>query len=134
MTVELKGLEEVLKNLEEKLGPKKVDRVVKKTLNDAGEDFRKGLAKAVSSYKDTGATEDEVVVSNARKQGGKHIVKAGWAGPKKRYKLVHLSEFGYVRWGKRYSPRGSGVIRQYIDVGGKQYELKVRRGLEELLR
>lgn len=134
MTVEIRGLEELLKNMEDKLGERKVTRVVNKTLNEAGEEFKDGLAKAVSSYRDTGATEAEVVRGRSSKRGGNHTLRVGWAGPMKRYKLVHLNEFGYVRWGRRYNPRGMGVIRKYIDTSTGRYVLNVRKGLEEIMR
>lgn len=134
MSVEVKGLDTVLKMMEERLGDRKVSQAVNKALNESGEEFKVGLAKAVSCYKDTGATEEEVVRGRASKRGGSHTVKVGWAGPKNRYKLVHLNEFGYTRWGRTYSPRGMGVIRKYLDVAGKQYILNVRRGLEELTK
>lgn len=139
MSFEIKGVEELLKKMESELGERKVSRVANKALNEAGEEFKEGLAKAVASYSNgsnesTGATADEIVIGRASKRGGRRTVKVGWNGPKKRYKLVHLNEFGYTRWGKTYSPRGSGVIRKYIDVAGQQYILNVRRGLEELAK
>ncbi|MFL2076379.1 HK97 gp10 family phage protein [Marinilactibacillus psychrotolerans] len=134
MSFEIKGVEELLRKMESELGERKVSRIANKALNEAGEEFKEGLAQAVSSYKDTGATADEVVIGRASKRGGRRTVKVGWNGPKQRYKLVHLNEFGYTRWGKTYSPRGSGVIRKYIDVSGKQYILDVRRRLEELTK
>lgn len=133
MTVEIKKLDEVLKNMEDKLGQRKVSRIVNKTLNDAGEEFKEGLAEAVSSYQDTGATVDEVTRGRSSRRGGDYSLRVGWRGPKKRYKLVHLNEFGYVRWGRRYSPRGLGVIRNYIDSATQSYTAEVSRGLEELI-
>lgn len=134
MTVEIKGLDEVLKNMEDQLGDRKVTRIVNSTLNEAGEEFKDGLAKAVSPYRDTGATEEEVVRGRASRRGGAHSLRVGWAGPMKRYKLVHLNEFGYVRWGRRYNPRGMGVIRKYIDSSTGQYVSNVRKGLEEIMK
>lgn len=139
MTVEIKGLDTVIKMMEQELGDRKVRRIVNKTMNDAGDEFKEGLAKAVSSYSNgskesTGATAEEVVRGRASKRGGTHSVKVGWRGPKQRYRLVHLNEFGYVRGGKRHSPRGVGVIRKYIDVSGKEFILNVRKGLEEIVK
>lgn len=134
MSFDIKGVEEVLKNMEDKLGERRVSRIVNKTLNESGEDFKKGLAQAVSSYRHTGATVDEVVRSRSSRRGGNFSLRVGWAGPKKRYKLVHLNEFGYVRWGRRYSPRGMGVIRKHIDTGGRKYLVDVRTGLEEITK
>lgn len=139
MTVELRGMEAVLKAMEKQLGERKMTRVVNKTLNDAGEEFKDGLIKAVSTYSNgskesTGATAEEVVRGRSSKRGGSHSLKVGWSGPKNRYKLVHLNEFGYVRWGRRYNPRGMGVIRKYIDSAGRTYTLNVRKGLEGIVK
>ncbi|MCZ0717832.1 HK97 gp10 family phage protein [Aerococcus kribbianus] len=116
MSINIKGLDKVLKNMEKELGERKISRVQNKAIREAGEPFKEGLKKAVNVYADYGYTRDEVVISDPRKQAdGKRKAKVGWNGPHQRYRLVHLNEFGYTRWNRRYSPPGKGVIRNYID-------------------
>lgn len=134
MSFELKGVDEVLNKLEEQLGERKRNRVVNQTLNDAGEEFKEKFAAGLATYRDTGASYNEVTRSRSSRRGGTFSLRVGLRGPMNRYALLHLNEFGYVRWGRRYSPRGMGVIRQVIDSEGQKYIVDVQRGLEELLR
>lgn len=131
---EIRGIDEVLEKMEEQLGDRRVATIVNKSLNEAGEIFKDGLAEAITSYKDTGATVEETTRSRAsKKSNGVRTVRVGWNGPMKRYKLIHLNEFGYVRWGRRYNPRGMGVIRAYIDKSQKIYLKNVQEGMKELI-
>lgn len=134
MSVNIKGLDKVLAQMEKELGTKKVNRVVNKTLDATGEVLKQKVKSAVSVYKDTGATVDEVVKSKSKKIDGINKVKVGWNGPKQRSKLVHLNEFGYTRNGKRYSPRGKGVIRNTVDEAEGTYIKNMRSGLKEIIK
>ena len=134
MKVEITGMDKLLKNMEDQLGERKMSRIENQVLREAGEYFKGGLREAVGAYRDEGYTMDETTISNPRKQpDGTRKIKAGWRGPKKRYKLIHLNEFGYVRWGKSYSPRGAGVIRNYVDVAGPIFIKDVQSAIKELL-
>lgn len=104
----LRGLEEVVKNMEKKLGESKVNRVVNKALKETSEIIEPEFATAVSVYKDTGATVSSVVTSGVRRDMGIPGIKLGFTSP--RWQLVHLNELGYSR---KPSPRGYGVIRRF---------------------
>lgn len=131
---EIRGVDEVIKSLDEQFSERRSSSIQNKAINKAAENFKDGLAEAITSYKDTGATVDETTRSRASKKAdGTRTSRVGWRGPKQRYKLIHLNEFGYVRWGKKYNPRGSGVIRAYIDKAQNVYIKDIRTGLLELL-
>lgn len=131
---EIRGVDEVIKALEEQFGDRRLTRIQNQAINEAAEKFKDGLAEAISVYQDTGATVDETTRSRASKKAdGTRTARVGWRGPKQRYKLIHLNEFGYVRWGRSYSPRGAGVIRAYIDKSRNVYIKDIRTGLMELV-
>lgn len=136
---EIRGVDEVIKALDDQFSERRSTRIQNQAINEATESFREGLEKAVSVYSDgsgssTGATASETTSSRAsKKASGVRTSRVGWNGPKQRYKLIHLNEFGYVRWGKKYNPRGSGVIRAYIDKAQNVYIKDIRTGLLELL-
>lgn len=134
MSFKITGADQVIKNLETKLGKNRVNRVVNKALREAGENFEKRLRPGIDSYKDTGATLDELVVSGVRTVGGVKMVRIGFNGPMKRYKLVHLNEFGYDRFGKRVTPRGFGVIQKTIDSTQDETRRIIRDRLKELVK
>ncbi|WP_025728398.1 HK97-gp10 family putative phage morphogenesis protein [Atopobacter phocae] len=134
MKVEVTGVDEVLANLEKKLGKNRVSRIENKALRDTGDKMVELTRKHVAYYQDTGATYDEVVRSNVRgaKKGIKRI-DVGWEGSKSRWRLVHLNEFGYTRFGKRQNPRGMGAVQRAADESKSTAIKEMHEGLKELV-
>ncbi|WP_288746338.1 HK97 gp10 family phage protein [uncultured Enterococcus sp.] len=130
MSVSVTGVDDIIKNIEAKLGTARTTRVINKALKNYGNELKKDVEEAVSSYIDTGETHDTVIASGI-KQGPPKRVEVGWgAGP--RWRLVHLNEFGYTRFGKYQSPRGMGKLQGVVDkTEGSAFE-KMRSELEEL--
>lgn len=133
MSVEIKGMDEVLNKLSEKLSDRALSRAENAALKPAGELVEKEVKGAVSAFADTGAETDEVVVGKAHKVAGENIIRVGWNGPKNRYAIVHLNEFGYTRGGKHFTPRGFGVLQKTYDAVKPQYKLIVMDGLRSKL-
>lgn len=133
MSSSVEGTDEILRNLEAKLGPARVNRVVNKALKTTGDEIVKITKEAVEHYQDTGATYDEVVRSNV-KGASKDIkeVNVGWRGDKSRWRLVHLNEFGYTRYGQYVRPRGMGAVQGAADKSRDVAYKKMLKGLEEL--
>lgn len=67
MSVSVKGVDEILKNLEAKLGPTRTNRIVNKSLKNYGQKLQQDVQEAVSSYMDTGETHDTVIASGVKK-------------------------------------------------------------------
>lgn len=117
MSVEIKGMDEVLAKLDQQLGTRKVNAYSKEALTIMGRYLAVQIKNAVASYRDTGATVQEIIVSTPRKKDGTLTVKIGWdgMGSRQRWRLVHLNEFGYTRSGRTYRPRGIGKIQKAYD-------------------
>lgn len=122
MTAEFKvmGTNEIISHLSEKFSSAKMAAAENNALRAAGRLAVVELKKAVSTYKDTGATVDEVTAGNPRLRNGvtdNRTIKIGWSsdGTMQRWRLVHLNEFGYTRNGHTYAPRGIGKIRSSYD-------------------
>lgn len=130
MTLSINGVDDILKNLESKLGEKRTTRVVNKALRKYGETLKKDVEEATASYMDTGETHDTVIVSNVKK-GPPKQVQVGW-GQGSRWRLVHLSEFGYTRFGRYISPRGKGKLQAVADKTETTALQELRTDLEEL--
>lgn len=131
MRMSFTGGDQVLKNLEAKLGKSRTTRVVNKALRKAGEENKKIIKDSVSSYMDTGKTYDLVVTSGIR--GNPKRVETGWAS-RERAPIVHLNEFGYTRFGKYVRPRGMGKLQSAIDTIKSTAMEEMRSELEELSR
>lgn len=134
MGVKITGVEQLLKNIEAKLGAAKTTRVVNKVLNEAGKKVEKGYIDVAKSIHDKGHTEEEVVRTNARKVDGVPNVRVGLRGPHNRYAIMHLNEFGFTRKGRRITPRGYGKLQAVVDKSESVYRTEAIKGLEELLK
>lgn len=132
MSVSVEGMDDIIKNIEAKLGTARTTRVINKTLKNYGNELKKDVEEAVSSYIDTGETHDTVIVSGVKK-GPPKRVEVGW-GAGSRWRLVHLSEFGYTRFGKYVSPRGMGKLQGVVDKTEGSALQKLRSDMEELAR
>lgn len=135
----LKGLEDVLRELENRLGNRRVKPVVNKALRKAAEEVEKSLIQRTYTFNRTGATTNQVVKGNVSwADYGIPKIKIGWRaagqGESPRWNIEHLNEFGYNRDGRFYRPRGYGQMQQLIDEYGELYPEIARRELEELVR
>lgn len=132
MSVTVTGTYEIIKNIEAKLGKARATRVINKALRNYGKELQQDVKAAVASYIDTGETHETVIVSGIKKGPPKQIA-VGW-GAGSRWRLVHLNEFGYTRYGRYISPRGMGKLQGVVDkTEGSAFE-KMRGELEELAR
>lgn len=132
MSVTITGTDQIIANLEKKLGSTRTTRVVNKALRKYGETLKNDVQDAVSSYIDTGETHDTVIASNVKK-GPPKRVEVGW-GQGSRWRLVHLNEFGYTRYGRYIRPRGMGKLQGVVDKTESTALQEMRSEMEELAR
>ena len=131
--VEFKGVPETIQALEKKLGTKKIRKVTRDAIDEGASDVEEQLKWALLTFKDTGATVDEVVRSLASYKNYNAEAEIGWNGPKQRYRLIHLNEWGYTRNGRQIKPRGFGVITKSLKSSEKIYLNAVARELRNKL-
>lgn len=121
----IKGLDQVLANIEKKLGHDKVKRVANKVLRETSQEFEPHFKRAITVYAATGLTVKSVVYSRVSGTLGVPTVKIGF-GEGSRWRLVHLSEFGYS---KKRNPRGFGIIRRFSEANKSVFKAKVHSKL-----
>lgn len=130
--VSVTGVEEVILNLNNKLGTGRRNQISREAINYAAEKAEEELKEAMSSFEDTGATVAQTTHSKARKVGGEFFqTKVGW-GAGSRWRLEHLNEFGYTRWGRTYRPRGFGKLRAYAIAEQERFKKNLAEKLKEL--
>lgn len=117
----IKGVNATLKELEKRLGEKQMQKISRQAINKAGEEVKGDLKEDMKAFRDTGASINEVVQQNATKKSTGVSGRIGWNGPQNRYKLIHLNEWGYTRFGKQYRPRGFGVIEKSLRGSESKY-------------
>jgi hypothetical protein len=133
--VEVKGVEDVLAKLEAKFAPGRVSRIENDALRVGGRLVAVNVKNYVSSFRDTGKTVQEVTVGSPKGGRGHRTIRVGWSpdGSGQRWRLEHLNEFGYTRWGRSYHPRGMGRLQAAYDASkGPAKEIQ-RSQLEKLL-
>lgn len=133
MAVKITGVREIIKGLDDKLGVNKTNRVVNKALRKVGDETEKILREEILTYKRTGATYEDIVKSGVKISGGIKRIEVGFGGPNQRWRLVHLNEFGYTRFGKRQNPRGMGKVQNVVDRTKPLYKEIMEKELKELL-
>nr|DAK18902.1 MAG TPA: tail component [Caudoviricetes sp.] len=136
--ISVEGVDEVLRNLNNKLGSGRRNRISREAINYAAEFAENDLKEVTGTFQRTGRTTQETTHSEARKIGSEFFqAKVGW-GAGSRWRLEHLNEFGFTKYGKTYPPNGSirgfGKLRQYAEAQQAPFAERMREKLEELAR
>src|SRR5690625_7550572 len=95
MSVRIEGIHELLNDLEQRLGQKRMQQVSDTALKAGADVFVKELIYQIESAGDKGYakgyTVDEVTVTEPFDEGGVRTIKVHWRGPHNRYRLIHLN-------------------------------------------
>ncbi|HEY4601258.1 MAG TPA: hypothetical protein VIG73_08315 [Cerasibacillus sp.] len=127
MSVEFTGVNKLLSELERKLGKSNIQRVSDKALTEGAKVFVAELKRQFETFKDTGASIDEITISKPMTVARKRIVKIYWRGPKGRYRIIHLNEWGTIN---NPNPRGKGKIALALRNAEKAYRDTIVRYLK----
>ncbi|MGX0167494.1 HD superfamily phosphohydrolase [Staphylococcus hominis] len=135
MSVEVKGMDEVLSQLEKRFSSKELVQIEDEALNKGSEVLLKALKSNFESFKATGNTIKEMSVTKPYSKNIS-VLRAKsikWKGPTGRYRIIHLNEHGYTRNGKKYTPRGFGVIAKTLKEVESEYRNIVIKELKKKL-
>lgn len=127
MSVKISGLDKLQKDLESRLGKAKMQTIVDAALKDGAAVFVKELKSQFESFKDEGESIKEMTTTEPYNLNGVRTITVKWVGPKKRYSIIHLNEFGTI---KNPSPRGKGAIARALENSRKAY----RKALADRIR
>lgn len=130
LNVKVSGVDEVNRELERRLGGKNMERILDKALTAGAGVIKKELERNFDSFKDTGASKDEITISKPMTLNGTRTVVIHWSGPKKRYTIIHLNEFGTI---KNPSPRGKGAIERALRAGQAEYLRVVKQEIARMI-
>lgn len=132
MTISVKGDKEIIAYLEKKFGKSATKRITDFALTKGGQKVVQIIKRDMGSFKDTGESVSETSLSKPITIGGVRTVKIHWRGPKQRYRIIHLNEYGhYDRSGKWVNTAGKGVIERAMREGRETYFRTVK---EEIRR
>lgn len=132
MTVTVKGDKEIIAYLEKKYGKSATKRITDFALTKGGQKVAQIIKNNMKSFKNTGESVEETTVSKPMTINGVRTVKIHWRGPKQRYRIIHLNEYGHFdRAGKWVNTAGKGVIENAMREGRETYFRTVK---EEIRR
>lgn len=126
MTVEVEGLEALLGKLESKFGKQQMQQVSDDGLKSGAEVFVNELKSQFESFKATGASIAEITIGEPEWVGDERTIKIYWKGPKNRYRIIHLNEWGTV---KEPNPAGKGAIARALRNSEQSYHEAIKEAL-----
>ncbi|MCI2941713.1 hypothetical protein BUY18_01965 [Staphylococcus cohnii] len=132
MTVTVKGDKEIIAYLEKKYGRSATKRITDFALTKGGQKVVQIIKNNMKSFKDTGESVEETTVSKPMTINGVRTVKIHWRGPKQRYRIIHLNEYGHFdRAGKWVNTAGKGVIENAMREGRETYFRTVKEEMRK---
>ncbi|WP_425203202.1 hypothetical protein [Priestia megaterium] len=126
MSVQIRGLNKLLSDLEKHLGPDKIRNISDQALKEGARVFVEELKAQFELFKDTGASIDEITISEPMTIAGVRTIKIHWRGPDNRYRIIHLNEWGTV---KNPNPRGKGAIARAMRNAENAYKAAVKEAV-----
>lgn len=130
MGVSVTGNSQLERELMRRLGSQRTQQIVDRALLAGARVFVYELKSQFESFKDTGASINEITISQPVTVGGARTVKIFWRGPKGRYRVIHLNEWGTVN---NPNPEGKGAIARALRNAAETYrnaiKQELRRGL-----
>lgn len=101
MSVKITGTDELLAELERRLGKARIQAITDEALIAGAEVFAKELKYQISSAGDKGyakgLTVKDTIISAPFSEKGVRTIKIHWNGPHGRYRIIHLNEWGTVK-------------------------------------
>lgn len=128
MSVSIRGQKKLIEELERRYGPQHVQKVSDKALARGAQVFVKELKSQFESFKDTGASIEEITISKPLEVSGVRTVKIHWKGPKGRYRIIHLNEWGTIN---NPRPRGKGAVARALRNAEDEYRRVIKQSLKD---
>ncbi|EAC9862515.1 hypothetical protein LP21_03255 [Listeria monocytogenes] len=133
MSVEVTGVEELERQLVSLFGRENLPQLVDPALVAGAALVAKTLKSEFVQFKDTGASIDEINIEKPSYDKGVRSIKIDWKGPKDRYKIIHLNEYGYTRNGEKITPTGTGSIARSLRISERAYRAIVQKKIGDKL-
>lgn len=130
MSVEISGVDALQKELERRFGGENMRRISDAALIEAANNFLTALKKELATFSGvpgtTGATLEEATLTEPYEKNGVRTISIHWKGPKSRYRIIHLTEYGTI---KNPNPKGKGAIARALANAGAKFRQDVQEAL-----
>ena len=129
MSVDIDGVNNMLRKIGEKYGEAKMLRVQDKALKRGSKIFISLMKTNFQVFRDTGASIQEITVTDPYFIHGRtRMIKIHWQGSKNRYAIIHINEWGTI---KNPTPRGLGAIARTMFEAEEPYRQVIKETLRE---
>lgn len=127
MSMRIRENTQLIRQIENRSGQEAARSISDKALLAGAKIFVKELKKQFETFKDTGASIDEITISEPMWVKGTRTVKVHWRGAKERYRIIHLNEWGTVN---NPNPKGKGAVAKAL----RNSEAAYRNAIAEAIR
>lgn len=117
--------------MKEKFSEARIKAIENKALRVAADETVQDLKGTLNQFADSGDTVAGVIHGNVTRTSGYPIVKVGNNG--KHWRLVHLENNGFTRYGKAYRYKSFGALEKFTESNGKKFLENARKNLKELI-
>ena len=130
INIKMTGVDELLNELERRLGKDNMERISDAALLKGAELF----VKILNAYIGKGGkyakgwTVDDTSIEGPIYVGGVKTVKIHWNGPNGRYRIIHLNEWGTV---KMPNPPRKGAIAKAMRQAEQVYRNAIKQAVLE---
>lgn len=126
--VDVKGMDTLYANLDRRFSGTAWRNIVDDALKEGAAVIKRELEKNFADFADTWASHDEITIGEpaTTTASGTRYIQIYWRGPKNRYAIVHLNEFGTIH---NPRPRGFGAIERALRQGVAAYQNAIRRSI-----
>lgn len=128
--INVKGQEELIAELDKRLGKENMDRISDEGLLKAAEVFVKYVNSSIGTggkYAE-GLTVEDTSIEGPEYIGGAKTVKVHWNGPHGRYRIIHLNEWGTVH---SPNPPRKGAIARALREAESAYREAIKQAILE---
>lgn len=128
MSVRISGEKQLNAELARRFGTNRMAVISDAALKRGAAVFVAELKRQFETFKDTGESIREITVSEPMWVGSARMIKVYWRGPKNRYRIIHLNEWGTVQ---NPHPRGKGAIARAMRNCQHAYREAIKQAIRE---
>lgn len=131
--VDIKGMDALMKQLDSRFSKRQLRNITDNALKKGADVIKKELESNFSTFADTGASREEITIGKPDNltASGTRYIPIYWSGPKNRYTIIHLNEFGTI---KNPNPRGKGAVERALRSGASAYESALSSSIRRAMR
>lgn len=126
LKVNVFGMDTLYAELDRRFSGMALLKVIDAALIEGAKVIKRELEKNFAAFAETWASHDEITIGEPATTSltGMRYIQIYWSGPKNRYSIIHLNEFGTIHSPR---PRGFGAVERALRQGVAAYQNAIRK-------